>query len=55
MDYGRVNDASSGRVNDAAKAIAYKYRDTPESGGKILPHFGIPTTLSAAEYTVSVS
>ncbi|KLO09147.1 alcohol dehydrogenase IV [Schizopora paradoxa] len=36
---------------DAAKAIAYRFKDTPESGGKILPHFGIPTTLSAAEYT----
>ncbi len=39
---------------DAAKAIIYKYQETQESGGKFLPHFGIPTTLSAAEYTVSL-
>lgn len=36
---------------DAAKAIAYYYH---QNSGKAqwLPHIGIPTTLSAAEYTV---
>lgn len=46
-----VVSVGGGSPVDATKAIIYKYQETPESGGKFLPHFGIPTTLSAAEYT----
>lgn len=36
---------------DASKAILYNLQK--ESGGRTLPQIAIPTTLSAAEYTVS--
>lgn len=36
---------------DASKAILYNLQK--ETGGKTLPQIAIPTTLSAAEYSVS--
>lgn len=48
-----VVSVGGGSPIDAAKAIIHKYTDLGENTkAKTMPHVGIPTTLSAAEYTV---
>ena len=48
-----IISVGGGSPIDAAKAIVYYYHQNSESAkGRWLPHIGIPTTLSAAEYTV---
>ena len=46
-----IVSVGGGSPIDAAKAILHMISE--ETGGPVLPHIAIPTTLSAAEYTVS--
>ena len=46
-----IVSVGGGSPIDAAKAILHFMRK--ESGNPMAPHIAIPTTLSAAEYTVS--
>ena len=46
-----IVSVGGGSPIDAAKAILYFVHE--ERGGSCLPQIAIPTTLSAAEYTVS--
>lgn len=48
-----IVSVGGGSPIDASKAIRYNLQK--ESGGTTLPQIAIPTTLSAAEYTVSMN
>jgi alcohol dehydrogenase class IV len=45
-----IVSVGGGSPIDASKAIIFFLHE--ELGGKFLPHIAIPTTISAAEYTV---
>ena len=48
-----VISVGGGSPIDAAKAIVYRIREQTFEA-KFIPHIAVPTTLSAAEYTVSL-
>lgn len=51
LDADTIVSVGGGSPIDASKLILHFFKE--ERGGPILTHVAIPTTLSAAEYTVS--